>query len=400
MADRTDGLLHGGAPAPGGAGTSLSPERMQPRVRGRPVGLDDAAAAAAELLLAARLPLIYGLIESTVEAQRRAVELADLVGGAVDTAASAGHAAAVYGFERVGHLGATLGELRTRADLVVYWGIDPEERHPGFHARYAAPAPGAPPRAVVAVDLDGARGPAEAEERLALPAAREVEALWALQALLRGRRLEPARVEAAGLPLDGLRRLAGRLRGSRYAVVVYDGDPPPERRGPLRGVALAALAEAAGPAARVRLLAVRLPGNPVGAEAVLAWQTGYPCAVHFGAGHPRYGPEEFSGEALLARGDADAALVVGADPARHLSAAARRRLAEIPVAVVGPADGRLDGAAVQVPTAPAEATPGGVYRFDGVPLRRRVRPPAAPTEADVLARIVEAVRARGAGGGR
>ena len=82
---------------------------------------------------------------------------------------------------------------------------------------------------------------------------------------------------------------------------------------------------------------------------------------------------------------------------------ALRELSDLPAVERGEgeelrcAPGRAEGA---WDMAREEATPGGVYRFDGVPLRRRVRPPAAPTEADVLARIVEAVRARGAGGGR
>src|SRR5690606_2283824 len=62
-------------------------------VDGVPVALEDAVVAGADVLAGARLPLIYGLVETTVEAQRLAVEIADVAGGAVDTAASAGHEA-------------------------------------------------------------------------------------------------------------------------------------------------------------------------------------------------------------------------------------------------------------------------------------------------------------------
>src|SRR5690606_41382828 len=82
------------------------------RMGGVPVALEEAVAAAADVLVGARLPLVYGLVETTVEAQRLAVEIADLTGGAVDTAASAGHEASLLAFQRIGLLTATLGEVQ------------------------------------------------------------------------------------------------------------------------------------------------------------------------------------------------------------------------------------------------------------------------------------------------
>jgi formylmethanofuran dehydrogenase subunit B len=367
------------------------------RVEGVAVPLEEAVAAAADVLVGARLPLVYGLVETTVEAQRLAVEIADLAGGAVDTAASAGHEASLLAFQRIGQITATLGEVRARADLVVFWGVDPNAREPGFRDRYLARAPDSPARIRVAVDVGDARGPDEADERTAVPTAAEFEALWALRAMVRGRRVDAERLESLGVSLDGLRSLARRLVSCRYGVILHDADPPPERRDPLRALALGSLVEDANEKARVRLIGIRMAGNPVGAEAVLTWQTGYPCAVHFGRGYPRYGPGEYTGAALLAAGGADAVLLVGADPTRHLTAAERERLGEIPSIVVGPAAERVEGARVAVVTAPLDETPGGVYRLDGVPLNRRV-PATQLTDAAVLADLAAAVRARVQGG--
>jgi len=369
------------------------------RVGGVAVTLEEAVAAAADVLVSARLPLVYGLVETTVEAQRLAVEIADLTGGAVDTAASAGHEASLLAFQRMGLLTATLGEVRARADLVVFWGIDPDAREPGFQHRYLARTADSPERVHIAVDIGDARGPDEADERLAIPAAAEFEALWALRAMVRGgRRVDEERLESLGLSLDLLQPLAWRLVSCRYGVILHDADPPPERRDPLRALALGALVEDANERARVRLIGIRMPGNPVGAEAVLTWQTGYPCAVHFGRGYPRYGPGEYTGPALLGRGGADAVLLVGADPGRHLTAAERERLGEIPSIVIGPAAERAEGARVAVVTAPLGEAPGSVYRMDGVPLNRR-REAAQLTDAAVLADVAAAVRARVQGGG-
>ena len=66
---------------------------------------------------------------------------------------------------------------------------------------------------------------------------------------------------------------------------------------------------------RYSVIPMRGHGNVAGSENVLAWQTGYPFAVNFSRGYPRYNPGEFTAVDLLRRGDVDAALVVAADPA-------------------------------------------------------------------------------------
>ena len=144
----------------------------------------------------------------------------------------------------------------------------------------------------------------------------------------------------------------------------------------------------------------------MGAENVLTWQTGFPFAVSFARGFPRHDPAEFSGEGLLARGEVDAALVVGADPSQHLSPLALRHLRKIPVVAVGEADaggpttGSLSRAEVRVATAPFVATAGRVFRMDGIALRHEPSIPSPlPSEASVLSRIAAAARARGAAGG-
>jgi formylmethanofuran dehydrogenase subunit B len=54
-------------------------------VDGKPASVEEAVEAAAEHLYQANMPLVYGLSNTTCEAQRRAVALAELVGGVVDS---------------------------------------------------------------------------------------------------------------------------------------------------------------------------------------------------------------------------------------------------------------------------------------------------------------------------
>ena len=106
-------------------------------IDGQPVALEAALDRAAELLKAARSPLIYGLSRSTTEGQRAATALADRIGATIDTTASTGHAPSILALQQVGESTCTLGEVRNRADLVIYWGSDPAETHPRHRERYA-----------------------------------------------------------------------------------------------------------------------------------------------------------------------------------------------------------------------------------------------------------------------
>src|SRR2546430_8716983 len=56
-------------------------DRPVATIRGKPVTLDEAVEEAARILASARYPIVYGLSDTTCEAQRVAVAIADRVGG-------------------------------------------------------------------------------------------------------------------------------------------------------------------------------------------------------------------------------------------------------------------------------------------------------------------------------
>jgi formylmethanofuran dehydrogenase subunit B len=62
-------------------------ERLYPQalIDGQPASADEAIEAAAAYLYEANMPLVYGLSNITCEAQRRAVALAELIGGVIDS---------------------------------------------------------------------------------------------------------------------------------------------------------------------------------------------------------------------------------------------------------------------------------------------------------------------------
>ncbi|MGC3970112.1 MAG: hypothetical protein QM775_23130 [Pirellulales bacterium] len=106
-------------------------------IDGRPASLADAATAAARILRQAKNPLIYGLSRSSTPGQRSAVHLADVAGALIDTTASTCHGNSIIALQTVGESTCSLGEVRNRCDLVIYWGANPAVSHPRHMERYS-----------------------------------------------------------------------------------------------------------------------------------------------------------------------------------------------------------------------------------------------------------------------
>jgi formylmethanofuran dehydrogenase subunit B len=344
------------------------------RVDGNAVGVDEAADAAAAILRQARAPLVYGLGQTSCEAQRGAVALAEAAGAIVDPA---GVGAAGLAYQAIGSSTATFGEIRDRADLVVAWRADPAATNPRLLGRLRVES-----RALVVIDAQRTATAEEADTFIELDAAHDFEALWALRALVTRAPLD--RDRAVELPLDALDDLAERLLGVGHVAVLYGAI------GELDALALFELVRDLSRDRHAVTLGLRGDGNGRGAEDVLAWQTGFPSAVSFARGHPRANPGELSAAALLQRGEVDAALVIASDPLEHLPGGAADRLRELPMVVVD-AHATATAAAARVAFATAAdgvEVPGTVHRMDGVPIP--LRAPLAterPGAEDVLAAI-------------
>ncbi len=360
------------------------------RVRGEGATVERALDAAAALLGEARRALVYLAPDSSCEAQRAAVALADHLRGVVDDITSSTSAAGVLAAQRRGRPTASLGEIRNRADLIVFWGVNPAARYPRFLSRYA-PDPagifvpgGRNDRTVIAVDIGDERGPEDADLRISLEPDEEQGAL----ALLRASRTDSA-----------LDTLSERLDSSRYAVIVYDAEPPerggdggvPERS--WRAEALIIFAQQLNARIRCSLMGLRAGGNRNGAEAVLTWQSGFPMTVDYSRGVPRYRPDE-SSAALLERGAVDAIVVVGNAGAEGIPC-----MAGVPRVVIGPwASGIQPAAEIAIDTGVAGIHEGGMaFRMDDIPLPLRPAvpaPPSVPDTASVVAALDARLRAR------
>jgi formylmethanofuran dehydrogenase subunit B len=238
----------------------------------------------------------------------------------------------------------TLGEVKNRADLVVFWGSDPLTSHPRHLERYSAdPAgefvpDGRAGRTLVVADVRLTATSAAADLFLPVEPGRDFEVLWTHRAV------------------EALLRLVTDLNDyTRFYA----------RR-------------------------MRVSGDVAGADSVLAWQSGYPFAVNLARGYPRYNPGEFSAQDMILRGEVDACLLVGSQGVRRFVPETVRRLQGIPtVALDGPLAEPAFAADVRFTTAVYGIhLPGTAYRMDEVPvpLRAFLRTDY-PSDAEVLEQI-------------
>lgn len=353
----------------------VNPTTSAASIKGHEVSLAEAVDAAAQLLAGARSPLIYGLRDTTCETQQQAVALADLLGAGIDTAGAKGMAR--NAFLDAGESGATLGEVRNRADLIVYWGSNPEVSQPRHMSRHVMPPGllvpnGRRDRTVVVIDVRRTATADAADIFVQVKPDSDFELIWVLRALLKGKAISADIEAATGVPLAMLQDLAARMKGCRYGVLFY-GPGLTQNGQHFNASALQALTVELNDHAHFVARPMRSGGNPNGAENVLTWQTSYPFAVDFSRGFPRFNPGEFGAADVLARGEVDAVLIVAADPETHLPQAALAHLAQIPHIVLSANPTAFSSTAdVSFVTATYGIhTAGTVYRNDGVTLRLR-----------------------------
>lgn len=380
----------------------LGQDAQQPpvaEIAGRPAPYEAACERAADILRTARSPLIYGLSRSSTEGQRAATALADCLGATIDTTASRCHAPAIMALQQVGESTCTLGEVKNRAELVIYWGSNPALTHPRHMERYARdPAGlfvpgGRKDRTLVVVDVQPTATSDQADLFVQVEPGQDFEALCALRLLVQGQR--PADATLTGAPMSTLVDLAERMKSCRCGIVFFGLGLSQAPLGHRSVEALLSLVAELNDFTRFYARRMRIQGDVTGADTVLAWQTGYPFSVNLARGYPRHNPGEFSAQEMLERGEVDACLLLGSEGVSWFSSQAVAALRTIPtIALDHPTVASVTVPAVRFTTAVYGIhLQGTAYRMDEVPIPlRAVLPVRYPSDADVLQEIARRVK--------
>lgn len=378
-------------------------DRPAATIDGRAATFEAAIFRAAEILHNARYPIVYGLSDTTCEAQRVACHIADRIGACIDTTTSVCHGPSGMAFQGVGEVTCSLGEIKNRADLVIFWGSNPAESHPRHFTRYSVTPKGQfvprgrKDRTVVLVDVRKTKSAAAADIFLQIKPRKDFEALWALRALVRGIEIDDSIGDQTGISIAQLKDLAERMKTCKFGVLLFGMGLTMTRGKHLNSEALLALTRDLNAYTCFAAKPMRGHGNVTGADNVVSWQTGYPFGVSLGRGYPRFNPGEFTTVDVLARREADAALIISADPYANFPGPARAHLASIPVICLDPKLSETAKIATVAFTTSVYGinTPGTVYRMDDVPIPLR---PAFdspyPSDETILRALLEAVRRR------
>ena len=303
-----------------------------------------------------------------------------------------------------GKVTCTLGEVKNRADFIVYWGGNPAECHPRHFTKYTIMQKskflpkGRKDRTMVLVDIRETKSVKAADIFLQVRPGKDFELITILRALIKDERVNEEQIAETGLTREQLDDLVSRMKSAKFGVFFFGMGLSMTRGKHMNSAALLTLAAELNAFTKFVAMPMRGHGNVTGADVIMRWQTGFPFGITYNRGYPRYNPGEFSTVDLLVRGDADCAFIIGADPGATMPQPAIDHLARIPTIVLDPHvthTSRL--AKVHITTAPAGiAAPGTAYRMDEIPLplRPAIKSPY-PSDEEIVRRINQAIAEKG-----
>jgi formylmethanofuran dehydrogenase subunit B len=275
----------------------------------------------------------------------------------------------------VGESKSTLGEVKNRADLVIFWGSNPSEAHIRHIVRYSVTPKGKyvpegkKGRKIIVVDVRETRTARMADKFIKIDHNKDFELLQTLRALVRGEKITAE--EVAGVPMNEIAELVNEMKNARFGALFFGLGLTQSDGRHMNIDAAVGLVSELNRKTKFVLTPMRGHFNVAGANTVTTWQTGYPYAVDFSLGYPRYNPGEFTAIDMLSTGEADAALIIASDPGATFPKEAASHLAQIPVITLDQKTTpttMLSEVVIPVATAGIEAE-GTAYRMDGVPLK-------------------------------
>ena len=293
-----------------------------------PIGFPEAIRYAAEVLADAERPLLFGWSGTSAEAQCTGIHIAEEVRGVIDNCSSICHGPSLMGIQEAGHPGCSLGVVKNRADVVIYWGSNPIESHPRHLSRYTTFVNGRYQdnghldRTLVVVDIRKTDTAKIADEFIRIKPGGD----YALSACgdPQGADILP---EIAGIPRERLIWLADLCRNARFGAL-FTGIGLTQSPGRYKNVRNAIeLVDELNRHTKFTLTPMRGHWNVNGTNQTFSYLTGYPYGVDFARG-PYYNRARPRWSTCLA-GEADARLIIGADPGAHLSRC-NEHLATIP----------------------------------------------------------------------
>jgi len=346
------------------------------------VTYDEAVEYTAQMLANARKPLMYGWSNTNCEAQSVGHEIAERVGAVVDNTATVCHGPSLIAIQDVGIPSCTLGEIKNRADVVLFWGCNPAHAHPRHMSRYSIfprgffTGKGHKGRKMIVVDPRQTDTMKLADVGLQIEQGRDYELLSAFRVAIRGQELPDT---VAGIPKEKIYEAVEIMKNGRFGVIFF-GMGVTQSLSKNHNIDIAIMVtKDMNDYTKFAIIAMRGHYNVTGSGQVMGWQFGYPYATDLSRGFARYNPGETTSNDLLRRGEVDAVFVLGSDPGAHFPISSVKKISQLPSVCVDPhITPTSEISKLHVPVAFVGVEVGGnCYRMDNVPIdaRKVVDPP-------------------------
>lgn len=364
------------------------------------VSYDEAINEAAVILAKSKRPLLYGWASALCEVHKKGILLAEELGAIIDNTATVCHAPSTLAVHEKGLPSSTLGQIKNRADVVVFWGSNPVQAHPRHMGRYSVFAKGffsekgRKGRKIIVVDVRKTDTANIADEYIQVQQGSDYLVISALRAILSGH-ADVVPDAVGGVSKEQLSKLVDTMKAAKFGAVFF-GMGLTQSQGRYKNIdnAISLITEL-NSFTKYVIMPMRGHYNVAGFGQVCTWETGFATAVDFSRGAPYYNPGETAANDLLMRKETDAAMIIAGDAGAHFPADSVRHLAKIPVVQVDPYwNPTTEIANVVIPVAICGVeVEGTAYRMDGVSLRfRKMIEPTHPTDIEILEKITERVR--------
>ncbi|MDO5825045.1 MAG: formylmethanofuran dehydrogenase subunit B [Methanosphaera sp.] len=328
----------------------------------------------AHLLYDSQRPVLYGWGETSVEAIKEGIKLAQSTGSVIDNQSTICHGTSIQAFQNVGHPVMTLGEVKNRSDVIIYIGTNPMDDHPRHLSRYTTFAQGyfrpngRDDRTLITLDPKYTNTAKVSDEWIQFNVNEDYELFNAMRMVLKGNKLDVD--EVAGVKKEKIYELVDIMKNAECGSLFF-GLGLSQTLAKQRNVdILIQLIEDLNRYTKWAMLPMRGFFNVNGFNIAMTTETGYPYGVDFSRGYPRYMVGETTTIDLLNRREPDFFLAVAADPGVQFPGYSIRHLADIPVVQIdthwGPYTELSD--IVLPSTRVGVETEGTGYRMDSIPL--------------------------------
>jgi formylmethanofuran dehydrogenase subunit B len=276
---------------------------VEARIDGKPAGIDAAIKRAAEILGAARLPVIAGL-GTDVAGARASIALAERLRGAYDHLGSKRIFADLDVLRQAGQFLTTPNEARLRADVLLFIGADLTRLWPKLLERLAPaekPELALAPEARKIIWIDPGSGPAGLNGLpvVTLDAPDLRSALAGVRARVAGKPIAASAEEKQKFD-----EIALILNAAKFGAAVWGGENVDQ----LAIEMIYGLLSDLNKTTRFSGFPVGAGDNAAGVVLTSGWMTGFPIRTGFGRGYPEHDPWRFDAVRLIESGEADAAL--------------------------------------------------------------------------------------------